>query len=95
MEEDERFGFVFIIEFHANIYTNLNKVKSFDKFVRKWSYVEIDQSKAAKKNRNILSCFLKELEQLLGMEAGHIESSTVDKKYLYKYGFKEDAILMR
>lgn len=49
----------------------------------------IDQSVAASENRAIVEQFLRELELLLGCEILEFESSKISKKYLHKYGFKE------
>lgn len=76
-----------IVTTYVNAYTNVNYVFIGNKGE------PIDQSIAAKKNREILSSLLKGLELLLGSEINSVESEMLDNKYVYKYGISEDAVL--
>lgn len=89
LEKDERFGFVFIINIYPNVYLNLNSYRVFDESVYKWDEILIDQKIAATKNREILTCFLKELEALLKVEINGYESLKFDNECIFKYGFRE------
>jgi len=84
--DDKGNCFDFIFNLYADVITN--KVY----FYESGKYIEKDQSKAAKKNREILCDFLKALEDFL--EGEIIES--ISDNYLapdsvYKYGIKENA----
>ena len=78
------------INFYGNVYTNIRH--DFDPENR--VYVPVDQSACAKKNREIMTAFLKELEILLEGEITEFLSPFyLDEKYIFKYGIKSDAVL--
>ncbi|WP_445711795.1 hypothetical protein [Flavobacterium sp.] len=95
LEEDERFGLVFIINIYPNVYTNVNYYSKYDKITGKWYSVELNQIKAARKNREILANFLKELEGILKVEINNYESIPLNNDFIYKYGFKDNVVLPR
>lgn len=83
---------VCIITFRPNVFTNINFIDMYEEG-KGWYRIWVDQSKSATINRKTLSDFLIELEQILDTEIIETASSYINKKYLYKYGIKEEAEL--
>ncbi len=78
------------IDFFGNVYTDIR----YDWDNEKREDVAINQATAAKKNREIMSAFLKGLEVFLDADiTEYLSPFYLDEKYIYKYGIKEDAIL--
>ena len=75
------------IDIYANVFTDLN----YDYIDRK--YFEIDRSLSARKNREILNKFLKQLSDKLIVDRVDFSSDFIDYKYLKDDGICEDAIL--
>lgn len=76
------------IDFYVNLYTN----QKIDQINGK--SVIIYQSVSAQKNRQIVKSLLEEMELIL--EANITEFSFpfyLEKKYIYKYGIRENAVL--
>jgi len=80
-----------LISFYVNLYTDI--INRFDPKdtdgIRK---IKEDQSKAAKKNRFILTQFLRELESFLkGEIVEYLSDYTLQQGSVFKYGINEDA----
>jgi hypothetical protein len=84
------------IQFYHYVYFDENYVylDDTDNILCKNKMVVVNQSIAAKKNRNILKQFLKEMEILIGADIYHFEGGKrFSDNHVYKYGIKEDAVL--
>ena len=85
---------VFGIQFYPYVYFDLNKIYYRDDDSSVIKFKMVDQSLAAKKNRAILSAFLKDLEELLNTNISFFQAGKkYSPNYVYKYGFKEDVVL--
>ncbi len=83
---------ILILFVRPNAYTDKNYVEHYSP-EKGWIKSIVDQSTAAKINRDNLSNFLTRLETLLGEEIIEYGACCVHKDYTYKYGFKENAVL--
>lgn len=92
LEVDQNDQQVCILTFIPNVFTNKNYIDKYDEGTG-WSKLWVDQSKSATLNRKILSDFLSEFEKILGTEIIETVSTYINKKYLCKYGIKEEAEL--
>ena len=83
---------VLILFVRPNSFTNKNYVE-FYSAEKGWEKKIVDQTLAAKANRKNLENFLSQLEKMLEGEIKDYGASNVSRKFIYKYGFKEDAVL--
>jgi len=80
----------FSFDLYTDLYTNINY-----RLDENNSYYKINQSQAAKKNREILSSFLFELEKVLdGYITEYSTTYYLTKESIFKYGLTENATLI-
>lgn len=83
---------ILILFVRPNAYTDKNFIEYYDD-TKGWGKKVVDQSKAAKINRDNLSNFLSRLEALFDQQISEFGSSYIHYNHIYKYGIRSDAVL--
>ena len=83
---------ILILFVRPNAYTDKNFIEYYDD-TKGWKKKVVDQSKAAKINRDNLSNFLSRLEVLFDQQISEFGSSYIHDNLIYKYGIRSDAVL--
>lgn len=81
-------GSIVGVDVFADLYTDIDYIPKYEEG-EGWTYEKRDNSKASKKNREVLRNFLMALEKLIDGEVIEYHGN-FDNKYLTPYGFSED-----
>lgn len=85
---------IFGIQLHPYVFFDHNKEYFRDEETGILSFNVVDQSLAAKRNRENLTNLLKELEELLNTDISFFQGGeSVSSQSVYKYGIKPNAVL--